>query len=619
MWWESEFESLYNGLQDWRSPAYRLSMLNALRQNSQAFPLSFSEWSILLRENNIWSSKTGNWDKTVFAVFQGVAREYPSPKLRTVNVTTGKPPIVMEIQTDAVLCSIHSLNNLLQARLANPAMFEHMENAFTESGELQQCDSEHVIRVARTLGVSLVGVTLVSFGISHDNAIDDIHKLRHNHMLEKFLQSTGGFIALRQGIISATSPVGSGHYVAVLYGGKLYNGNWILINSLSGIRLYQTAYLALLDFQKGVPGNISIYFPTIPHISEDGLVDHERNELADAHFRTLRFQLLNKTDITVDAWTSLLVKRHGISTVQLNSAYTYHQFRALQTFNSLFQQSPEDFRTTADVEDTRISWWSDYGDAVTAVLGASTLFNFRLFMWVLLIAHASTAASKAAFQKVAKKMNVDLDVIYKQLYGISSELFQSLNTNGDLSLMEQPYDKEQLKRALTVSLTPEISQLKLNIDSSSVINEMIRILSNNTASASYKTFIVSLGNSLSILVPRWMVERQQRVYGFETDLFTTDVHVDIESSDSVIDVSSDVTEFYIEKSKTDTELRAAIKLLIIELLNKKKSLITKTAEANALIRTGIDTGLLDLSAVPTATSFWKLKGVAPSKLDTFPV
>jgi len=629
-WWDQRFSALYSSMQDWRSTAYRASMLNALRLQWEVFPMGFGEWTTLIRENRIWDA-SGNWDERVFAAFDGRATEYSPPEVAVVMQPKDVPPILMERQRDEVLCSIHSLNNLLQARIANPAMFANMENAFNVDGSLQQCDSEHVIRVARTLGISLVGVTLVGLGTGEAASVQDMQQLKGDDMLERFLQSCGGFIALRQGVVSARNPVGSGHYVAVLYGGPRYRHSWILLNSLSTEAvLYTTAYDALFQFQQGVTGNISIYFPVIPHLAADGTVSHGVNELKDVHFRLLRLQLLSVTDISVEAWRATMLNRHGISTFQLNSAFTYEQFPVRRSMQTLLHRSPDSLRTITDVENLRIDWWSNYNGAVLGVLGASSLQNFQFFGWTLLFAHASTSESKDEFNALASQARVSTPTVYLQLYGLAYTLFRSLERAGNLSLMNGQFNMDQLRRGLSVSLQPEAVQLlhvfpQPDITPADVVQQLLNSLSSARDSLPYKRFLLSLGNALSVFVPKWLVETQQRVYGFETALFKPDMDVDVSGAASVDEAARRVVDQYRSSVLPRAAAHKPERLfhltsrLWTELIDRKSSIVNSSAERNALIRTGLPPESLDGSDVPTATPFWKLLNTHPSGLNSFPV
>lgn len=589
-------------------------MLNALRLNNEAFPLSFAEWSILQRESLIWNERTGNWDSSVLVAASGNVTQYKPPTVAVIRRGSGsRPSILMERQrSEAVLCSVHALNNLMQQRLANPAMFQNMENAFNADGSLQQCDSEHVTRVARVLGIALVGVTIAAQAIGGEQPVNDLQKLQRNEMLERFLQSSGGFIALRLGKISRESRIGSGHYVAVLYGGQRYGGRWILMNSLStDVRLYESAYAALYDFQKGQLGNVSIYFPAIPRLQTDGSVDHDAQAtaLSEAHFRCLRLNILMEQDFSVDAWLALL--QRDVTTLQLNSAFTYTVFNSKRKIDILASQSPDGWNLESDVNDMRIGWLSNYSEAVLGVLGANSLFNFRFFMWTLLVANASTSESVAAYRTLANSLKPrrKLFSILHHLYSLAHQLFKSLNAAGNLSLMTKSLSVDQLSAALLISLEPlllDILPQFQSVTSKAVVQELVKLLSRDSFSVFYRNFIVSFGNSLSNFIPEWLVQRQHYVYGFERQLYRPDVFVSVEDSDSIDAVSDSVRDRYYERALKNTALRAAIRLLMLRLIERQDAAANTAAERNALVRTGLPPNLIQPQSVPVATAFSKL-------------
>ena len=641
-WWDSQrersFVNQYAKLQNWRGVAYRNAMLNALRINSEALPLSEEEWILLLQENKKWNHESGNWDDDV-TLKTGVV--YLSPELEIASSPGQSPPLIMETQQDAVLCSIHSLNNLLQARIANPAMFENMENAFLEDGSLQQCDSEHVVRVARMIGVSLVGVDIIQFGFGGGSSINELESLRGDVMLERFLKSTGGFMILRQGRVGVGNAVGGGHYVAVLYGGQgnsYFSKKWILMNSLANdVTLYDTAWHAIQDYQLGMTVNVSIFFPTIPTLESNGDVVHGTTPLSDAHFRLLRLQLLNRTNITVDAWKAMLTPQQAISIAKLNSAYTHIQFPVLRSTQRLLSQDPNRINNSVDVETVRTDWRGAYEDVILSLLGTTNVTSFRKFMFMMLMANAATNDSKQLYIQLARDRGTQEWNIYWKLWSLSFSLFSN---HGNLSEMPEE-DRKQLKMALQISLSIKIMAILNNfsqpdIGSDDIINELFRVLTTNRASASYFKFITSMGISLSLFVPQWMVIHGHGAYGMEPELLVPLVPEQLlniqerklESLTSQKQVATATRNFYIVQSKIvpdesrETRLRKLIQYLILTLINNKSAVVDSTATNNVLSRPEnyrIQGASLDVSQVPSALPFYRLLSTTDSGLNSFPV
>lgn len=621
-WWsKGSFLRQYAELQDWKGVPYRRTMLNALRLRPESFPLSGQEWKLLVEGNSKWR---GSWDTSV--TLESTGSSFSPPNIIRVSKRSKSPPLLMEEQKDEVLCSIHSINNMMQSRIVSPAMLEHLPNAFTADGRLQQCDSENVIRLCRIIGVSLARVDVIRFGFGGTESSNELAALKDNKITERFLQSAGAFLMVRQGRVGRGNAVGSGHYVAVLYGGNVlsktyFRRKWILLNSLTdSARLYSTAYDAIRDYQRGMTVNISLLIPCSPALIDND-VQIGASALSDAHYKLLRLQLTSAFSLSVQAWIAVVASTQGVSIMALNNAYTPTVFPTLEASRSLTTLSLEDVATTADIGSLRNDWRAAYNDTLLAVLGSTNTLLFRQFVLTLLLSYALTAESEGQYAAYAALINTSTDAIYQKLLLLASSLFASLNSTGSISSMQPEGSERELKICLTIALQPLIEGSSVD----DVMTELFDSLNTDSQSRHYFIRIRSMSYALSLYIPEHRVLNGLGVLGAQSELLLRQIPNSLaqqqpEQADSDVEVAESVRQYY--ASTRQQQLKATVLRLLLQLLYRDNaSALINGARGNLLQRPKAfaDITELSVSAVPAAIPFHILADTMNSGLDSFPL